>query len=171
MEEIWKDIKGYEGLYQISNLGRVKSFYSWNGHQYIENEHLLNPYVSKSSKTYYRNLVKLSRFGNKKDYKVHQLVAKAFLDNPCNYTVVNHKDGNPLNNNVTNLEWCSQKYNVKHSLENELKFNVINSIDREDLVELLNSGKTYDEIAEMLNIAKGTVFNYIRKFKIKKIYI
>lgn len=170
MVESWKDIGGYEGIYQVSNLGRIKSLVGWNGKGYVKREKILNPYKQKSGKNYYRSVVKLKKYGNSKDFKVHKLVANAFIDNPNGYTVINHKDGNPLNNNVDNLEWCTQKQNVDHAIENELKFYQIKAIDRETMVQLLNSGKTYDEIAEILNIAKGTVFNYIRKFKIKKIY-
>ena len=169
--EIWKDIDGYEKLYKISNYGRIKSLYMWDGHKYIKKEHYINPYISKSSKNYFRNIVKLCKNGEKKDFKVHQLVAKAFIPNPMNYKIVNHKDGNPLNNYVSNLEWCTQKENVKHAIKNELTFKTINSIDRDDLLELLNSGRNYDEIAKILNIGKGTVFNYIKKFDIRKKYM
>ena len=102
--------------------------------------------------------------------KVHRLVAEAFIPNPNGYPIINHIDGNPLNNIVENLEWCDQKYNMKHAIENNLKFNQINGIDRNDMLELLNSGRNYDEIAEILKIAKGTVFNYIKKFNIRKYY-
>lgn len=170
MVEIWKDIKNYEGYYQVSNFGRIKSLQKWNGHNYIKCEKILNPYKQVAGNNYYRNVVKLIKNKNKKDFKVHRLVAEAFIENPNNYKVVNHKDGNPLNNNVDNLEWCTQKYNSQHSLENELKINRIKTIDREDLLELLNNNYNYDEIAKILNVAKGTIFNYIKKFNIKKMY-
>lgn len=109
--------------------------------------------------------------GEAKDFKVHRLVAKAFIQNPNNYKMVNHIDGNPLNNNANNLEWCTQKENIRHAIDNELTIRRINTIDRETMVDLLNNNFTYDDIANMLGIAKGTVFNYIKKFNIKKIYI
>ncbi len=143
----------------------------WNGRKYVSRERILAPYKQQSNKNYYRSSVKLIKDGIKKDYKVHQLVAKAFIENPNNYTIINHKDGNPLNNNANNLEWCTQAQNVKHAIDNELMIQRINTIDRETMVELLNNGFNYDQIADMLDIAKGTVFNYIKKFKIKKIYI
>lgn len=68
------------------------------------------------------------------------------------------------------MEWCTQKYNIHHAIDNELRVRVIDTIDKETMVDLLNYGKTYDEIAEILGIARGTVFNYIKKFNIKKIY-
>ena len=169
--EAWKDIEGYEGLYQISSFGRVKSLKGWDGRKYVERVKILAPYSQQMNVNYSRSVVKLHKDGKKKDYKVHRLVAKAFLENPNNYSIVNHKDGNPLNNNVENLEWCTQKQNVIHALEDELKVARIKTIDRETMVSLLNNNFNYDEISEILGVAKGTVFNYIRKFDIKKIYV
>ena len=111
--EIWVDILGYEGLYQISNTGKVKS---------------LN---YKSKKNYHRELVldinrygyaqvHLSKNGHKKVYTVHRLVAKTFIPNPDNFPVINHIDGNKLNNIVSNLEWCTSSYNTKHAIKNNL---------------------------------------------------
>ena len=113
MKEIWKDIKNFEGLYQVSNLGRVKSLpkYTYSrGYSQLRKEKLLKPcYVGK-----YRNYLAV-RLNNNKQYKIHRLVAKAFIPNPNNYPCVNHKDKNPSNNNVENLEWCTNQYNVKYS--------------------------------------------------------
>lgn len=100
MKEEWKDIKGYEGEYQISNLGNVKSFMG-------KKERLLKP--RRTQRGYYR--VSLHK-GN--DKLIHRLVAEAFIDNPQNLPEVNHKDECPNNNNVNNLEWCSHKYNVNY---------------------------------------------------------
>lgn len=170
MNEEWKDVKGYEGLYQVSNLGRIKSFVGWNGNQYIKREKIMNPYKQRAGKNYYRSVIKLKKNGIGQDKKVHRLVAEAFIPNPNNLPKINHIDGNPLNNKAENLEWCTQKYNIEHAINNELTIRVIDTIERETMVDLLNYGKTYDEIAEILGIAKGTVFNYIKKFKIKKTY-
>lgn len=169
-KEEWKSIKGYEGLYEISNFGRVKSLLGWNGRKYIQREKILAPYKQQSNKYYSRSVVKLTKDNKTKDFKVHRLVAEAFIPNPNNYRVVNHIAGNPLNNNVENLEWCTQKMNIKHAINNELTITRIKTIDRETMVELLNNNFNYDEIAAILGVAKGTVFNYIRKFKIRKIY-
>lgn len=111
MEEIWKDIVGYEGLYQISNLGRIKSLsrfckYS-SGKTRKVNERIMKFDISKLG--YFR--VHLSKNGIDKKILVHRLVAQAFIPNPKNYPIINHKDENPSNNKVNNLEWCNVEYN------------------------------------------------------------
>ena len=114
MEEEWRDIRGYEGLYQVSNLGNVKSFNNRIKHK--------NPMILKQTidrKNGYLT-VSLSRNGKKKIYRVHKLVASIFIDNSNNYPVINHKDGKKLNNCVDNLEWCTYKQNIIHSWENGL---------------------------------------------------
>lgn len=98
MSEYWKDIKGYEGLYQISNYGNVKSFYR---------NIILSP---KTDKDGYKE-VSLTKDHKKKTFKVHRLVAVAFLENPDNLPQVNHKDECKDNNTVDNLEWCTEIYN------------------------------------------------------------
>ncbi len=109
MQEIWKDIIGYEGLYQVSNLGNIKSFYK-------AKKSIKKPTLS--NKGYLR--VGLSKNKKSKTFKIHRLVAKTFLSNPNNYLEVNHKDGNKLNNCVDNLEWCSRSYNINHAWRNKL---------------------------------------------------
>lgn len=111
MEEVWKDIDGYEGLYQISNFGRVKSLGRWveRGKQgcRFEKEQLIKP--NKNSRGYLS--VGLHKNGKRQMCSVHRLVAEAFLDNPNNLPEVNHKDENKQNNCVWNLEFCTHKYN------------------------------------------------------------
>lgn len=111
MEEIWKDIKEYEDLYQVSNLGRVKSILFRNNKAFIKKEKILTP--TDNGKGYL--IVGLCKNGLRKKQYVHRLVAQAFLDNKENYKEVNHKDCNTQNNSVDNLEWCTRSYNVKHS--------------------------------------------------------
>lgn len=111
--EIWKDVDGYEGLYQVSNLGRVKALpkYTYSkGYPQLRKERVLKPvYTGK-----YRNYLSVT-FSDGKQYKVHRLVAIAFIPNPDGLPLVNHKDENPSNNTVGNLEWCTNSYNVKYS--------------------------------------------------------
>lgn len=100
--EIWLPICGYEN-YQVSNMGRIKSL----GNDKTRKDRILRQV--KNNKGYlYLNLCKE---GKCKNFTVHRLVANAFLDNPSNLKCVNHKDENPLNNCVDNLEWCTYKYN------------------------------------------------------------
>lgn len=114
MKEYWKDIKDYEGLYQISNLGRVKSLsrYVYTSNPKFKGYRCTKEKILKSGKTKKGYLIVVLRKNNKsKSMYVHRLVATAFIYNPNNLPEVNHKDENPLNNNVTNLEWCTHKYN------------------------------------------------------------
>lgn len=101
MEEVWKDIPGFEGLYQVSNTGKVKS---------LRKSIIMRPSITRGYE--YINL----RYSNGEDKStpVHRLVALAFIPNPHNYKCVNHKDENKLNNNVDNLEWCTLAYNFNY---------------------------------------------------------
>ena len=116
-QEIWKDIPDYEGLYQVSNLGRVMGLDRFvdlkSGKKRFVKGRVLKPYLTGNKGDKYC-VVDLA---NKKSYKVHRLVAMAFIPNPRNLSFVNHKDENKLNNNVTNLEWCTHVYNVRYSVE------------------------------------------------------
>ena len=109
MDEIWKDKKDYEGHYQVSNWGRVKSIK-------FGKERILKQ--SKDKKTGYLHVV-LCKENILKSYLVHRLVAEVFIDNPNNYKEVNHKDENKTNNVVSNLEWCDRKYNINYGTINE----------------------------------------------------
>lgn len=107
MDEIWEDKKDYEGHYQVSNFGRVKSIKF--GKERILKQHIRGGYYS----------VGLSKNGIVKTYLVHRLVAEAFLDNPDNLPYVNHKDECKTNNNVDNLEWCTHEYNINYGTRTE----------------------------------------------------
>lgn len=113
MEEIWKDIEGYEGYYQVSNLGRVRSLDSlaWNHNGYAPKKGVV--LVSRANATGHHT-VHLSKDGKSKIQFVHRLVACAFIPNPNNYPIINHKDENPSNNCVENLEWCTHKHNMNY---------------------------------------------------------
>lgn len=99
-KEYWKDIKGYEGLYQISNLGRLRNRLG----------KIMKPY-EKYNKYLFIRLCKNSIY---KNFHIHRLVAEAFIENPYNLPQVNHKDEDKSNNCVDNLEWCTAKYNVNY---------------------------------------------------------
>ena len=104
--ETWKDIKGFEGIYQISNMGRVKSFKA------DPNGRILS---IKNSKGDYLNIV-LCHGNKRRSVKVHRLVAEAFVPNPHNKPEVNHIDGNKQNNRADNLEWVTRAENHRHAL-------------------------------------------------------
>ena len=112
-KEIWKDIKGYEGLYQISNLGRVKSFPRAGTR--TKKERILKTRFSYNG--YER--ISLSKEDIDKAYFIHRLVAQAFISNPYNYKEINHKDENSRNNKVSNLEWCDRSYNINYKNRNK----------------------------------------------------
>lgn len=107
MEEVWKDIPGYEGLYQVSNHGNVRSL-NWRNLGYTRNLYL------KEHNRGYRH-VELIKNGKRKAFTVHRLVAMVFIPNPNNYPVINHRDEDKTNNVVENLEWCTKSYNAKYS--------------------------------------------------------
>lgn len=122
-KEIWKDIKGYEGLYQISNFGRVKSLA-----RIIQRDRSRwgTPAPFKIKEKILHNTVVheylyviLCKDGSHKRYAVHRLVAQHFLSNPDNLPQVNHKDENPANNDYRNLEWCDGKYNLEYGTRRE----------------------------------------------------
>lgn len=100
-EEIWKDVEDYDGLYQVSNLGRIKSFH--------RGENIMKP-MHRNCDRYLR--IALHKNGKVKYEYLHRLVAKAFIANPYNFPEVNHIDTNPRNCNVKNLEWCTKKHNL-----------------------------------------------------------
>ena len=110
-KEIWKDVKGYEGLYQISNLGRVKSL------RY--NKSQKEKILKAGSGTHGYQLVVLCKKGKHKTTLIHRAVAYTFIPNPNNFPDVNHKDENKSNNCVENLEWCTKKYNQNYGNRNK----------------------------------------------------
>lgn len=112
MTEIWKDVEGYEGCYQVSNFGRVKSLGNGNARNpNFQKERIMK--ASKNKYGYFR--ICLCKDGKHKYYSIHRLVAIAFIPNPNNLPQVNHKDECKTNNRVDNLEWCSVKYNMTYA--------------------------------------------------------
>ena len=131
MEE-WKNVIGYEGLYEVSNMGNVRN---------VRRNTLL-----KLSKTNYGYIqVHLYKNGIRTGFQVHRLVAEAFLSNPDNLPMINHKDEDKTNNSVDNLEWCDAKYNVNygHRTENAINTRVKNGYADPDFIGFGLNEKEY----------------------------
>lgn len=164
VKEVWRDIKGYEGYYKVSNLGNVKSVdrvINNGGVKYTAKGKLLK--LQHNGHGYYQ--VSLSKKGKRKSYKVHRLVAEAFIPNTRKLNHINHIDGNKLNNNVTNLEWVTQQENNQHAWDKGLNKNTAKQREtakqwckenRDKMVKgmqrvrvkCLNNGKVYNSITE-----------------------
>lgn len=122
LDEKWKHVKGYEGLYLVSDRGRVMSLPRKRTNGGITKPKILKMIKHGRNKrnTPKYNAVALYKNGARKKFLVHRLVAEAFIKNDLNKPFINHKDGNPSNNNVNNLEWCTPKENVHHAWKNGL---------------------------------------------------
>lgn len=164
MEEIWKDIKGYEGLYQVSTLGRVKSI-SYGKEKIL----VLTPRTGSNKRKEVK--VTLCKNGKRKYFLVHRLVAEAFIPNPNNVPQVNHKDENSINNIVTNLEWCTSKYNCNYGTRNErlAKANEgkIVSEETKKKLSIVNKGRhegaNNSNAKKVLCVTTGEIFNTIKE--------
>ena len=119
MEEIWKDIEGYERLYQISNLGNVKSLDRYIINKNGDKQYFPGKYLTQGISDNYLK-VTLSKNNKQRTFRVHILVARAFIPNPENKPEVNHMDGNKQNNRVDNLEWNTRSENELHAYKNGL---------------------------------------------------
>ena len=128
MKEIWKPIKDYEGLYEVSNLGRVKS---------LRRNIIVKPYMNHTG--YW--MVNLW-YNCKQDKRlISRLVAETFIPNPNDYPIINHIDGNKQNNHVSNLEWCTYSQNIKHAHDNGLRKIYHKKITDEQVKELIHFRK------------------------------
>ena len=150
-DEVWKDIEGYEGLYQVSTCGNIKSLpkVRRNGTgTYIQKERLLKP---SNTSTGYKK-VELCKDGKRKGFKVHRLVAIAFIPNPDNKPEVNHIDGNKINNNIDNLEWVTSSENSIHAYETGLNPNKKELDEKEIIYMYCELNMTMQEIAKHFNV-------------------
>lgn len=166
MKEIWKDIKDYEGLYQVSNLGRVKSIErqverNRNGKVFYLSvpEKILKENYTKTTERHpmKRATVELWKENKRKRYFIHRLVAEAFIENPLNKPQVNHIDGNPLNNKISNLEWTTNKENTQHAYDNGLMkpkgTKPIKAIKDDEILLFDSCG----EAARYFNVSSGAI--------------
>lgn len=114
MEEIWKDIPGYEGKYQVSNMGRIKSFLRIGVRKDTEKCDFDSHFIKPTFNAYGYLHVRLRKNDKGKTRTVHRLVAESFIPNPNGFKEINHKDEDKTNNSVGNLEWCDRDYNIHY---------------------------------------------------------
>ena len=156
--ELWKPVKGYETLYEVSNLGNVRSL-----DKKVKNKYGYRYMPSKIMKPYKNKLgylqVRLYKDGKNKNCYIHRLVAEAFLPNPNQYKEINHKDENPSNSIATNLEWCDRKYNINYGSHNEKmslkKSKVVIQMDKN--YEPLNAFDSLQQIQKTLGFSSGNI--------------
>jgi hypothetical protein len=166
MNEIWKPIAGYEDYYSISNLGNVRS----NGKKYVDAMNRVQNRKPKELKTRVgRNgylCVDLSANGINVQKNIHRLIAEAFISNPQNKATVNHKDGNKLNNNISNLEWNTYSENNKHAVDNGLRkspWTGVYGIDNpksKPIIQIDKQGNFINEYANAREAERKTGISY-----------
>lgn len=171
--EIWKDIKGFEGLYQVSTYGRIKSFKSPNGKPIGKSyEKILNPGKNANGNKYTGFLLRNDI--EKIPAYLHRLVAETFIPNPLNKPDVNHKDCNKRNNSVDNLEWVTKSENMIHAYKNNLvtitdktgNKNGKSKLTDSDVIgikKLLSNNVRCSDIAKLYNVAHSTIQNIKHK--------
>lgn len=153
-QELWKDVKNYEGLYQISNFGRIKSLSRLKNNQY--NAYLIKEKILKLRKTKYGyNEIKLNKNNTSKVFKVHRLVAQAFLEDYDEKLQVNHKDENKTNNRVDNLEMCDSKYNCNYGTRNNKIAKGILQLDSNN--NIIKIWRSATDIEKELNIKQSNI--------------
>lgn len=159
MNEEWRDIQGYEGFYQVSNLGRVKSLDRFDGFQNNVKGKILKKYISETG--YERAC--LSKNNKTKKFQVHRLVATAFIPNPDNKPQVNHIDECRSNNNFENLEWCTAQYNSKYGS----RPNKISALKSKPIISISSSGlmryfKSITAASKSLNVNFQNISSVIK---------
>lgn len=154
MKELWKDVEGYEGTYQVSNLGMVKSLDRLT----TDNRRLKGKLLAKTNSKGYIKVTLTNK--NKSDNRdIHRLVAQAFIPNPENKPQVNHIDEDKTNNIVSNLEWVTAKENMNHGTRRKRS-----SLKQSIKIVCVTTGKVYNSIADAsrdLNLNSGTISKII----------
>lgn len=161
--EVWKDVVGYEGLYQVSNLGRVKSLdkviSTRNGYSSFEKS--IKGRVLKQVLVMGYLKVHLVNIGKGKSIPVHRFVAMAFISNKNNYPQVNHKDEDKTNNIVDNLEWCTALYNNNYGTRNErISKNQNNDRKNKPILQFTSDGKF---VKEWVSITEASKYGFQRR--------
>ena len=169
--EIWKDIKDYEGLYQVSNLGNVKSLDKIIYQKNKSGKNQKHIYKGKKlKKQQQRNgyeVVNLYKNAKMTKKLVHRLVATAFIENKSDRHFINHKDNNKTNNNVTNLEWCSQSENVMYAYTNGVKIppnmRKVKRLDKEGI--FIDMFESIQEAERFTNVKATNISKCCRKLR------
>lgn len=169
--EIWKDVKGYEGFYQISDMGKINSLGRWQKSSHNSKQFYKGGILKGSlDKDGYNKVTLVNKDGKLKSFRVHRLVAIHFIENPLNKSTVNHKDGNKLNNNVFNLEWNttseqnSHAYKIGLNSRKGIKNNMVKLTEKEVLeIRELCKVQTCTEIAKIYNTSSATIINIKNK--------
>lgn len=182
LEEVWKDIKDYEGYYQVSNLGNIKSLDRYVDH-YCRFNGKITPMLRKgrprkigSSPNGY-SVICLRKLGNHPSHRsVHRVVCEAFIPNPSNLPQINHIDGNKKNNIVSNLEWCTPSENQFHAIRNGLTSSKIGEsapraklkeIEVLQIKEMLKTNKAYTQISSQFKVTPGNIYRIDKKLSWK----
>lgn len=177
MTEIWKEIEGYEGFYEVSNLGNVRSLdrMVFNPKSGMTLRKGVSLKYSKNHKGY--KYVGLTRDGKRSGLKfIHRLVAKAFIDNPENKPQVNHIDGNKVNNCANNLEWMTDGENQKHAKDNFLK--CVNDKHKDSVLtnehvlflpRLFEIGMNQGMIAKIYGVDRHVIMNILKGVSYRQI--
>lgn len=158
--EIWKKVKGYEGCYEVSNMGNIKSLHS---------NKILKPYKAKKTDSYTALAVNLSKQGKSTSHLVARVVATAFCKNPNYKKHVNHIDFNPENNQAINLEWCTPRENYLHSA-NAGRMKIMTLLEKnpkkiEVIKYLVGEGFSYHNIARLFDCETISIKNIYIKYR------
>ena len=172
LKEEWKDIKDYEGYYQVSDLGKIRSVDRFVVHSKNGNKAFKKGKVFAVGFTNKALIVALSKNGIKKSFLIYRIVAQQFIPNPENKPEVNHKDGNRLNNKVSNLEWMTRSENEKHAYDTGLytsrkgidhPMSITNESDVIEMRKLYNEGVSKKQLATDFKMEYSNVCKIIKR--------
>lgn len=179
VKEIWKDVKDFEKLYQVSNFGNIRSLNKLDTLGRKVTGKLMKPIRRKDG--YFD--ITLRKNNIQKHYLLHRLIAITFIENKNNYKEINHKDENKTNNNINNLEWCNRSYNINYGKANDKRRNKLINNKRSKKVlqfnlnnELINTFNSLNEVKRQLNYSisgisqccngeRKTSHNYIWRYE------